>query len=76
MKYTIPQGEGGERNRAKYQKYTSEGGRLGRRGGEGWLLSFGLALSKGNRRDAKGKHRWVRRSGKSEGEGWRNEKAR
>jgi hypothetical protein len=54
MKYTIPQGEGGERNRAKYQTYTSERGKIRP---TGMVLSVELALSKGNRRDAKGKHR-------------------
>ena len=41
-----------------------------------WRGGIELALSKGNRWDAKGKHRWGRRKGKLEGEGRRDEKAR
>ena len=74
MRYTIPQGEGGERKRAKYQTYTGEGGKMKIR--PMWRGGIELALSKGNRWDAKGKHRWGRRKGKLEGEGRRDEKAR
>ena len=61
IKYTIPQGEGvGERSRAEYQTYTSEGEEYYTdREGEGKCssgLSFEPVLSNGDERDAKGKH--------------------
>ena len=40
---------GGERNRAKYQTYTSEGGKIRPTGRGEIVLGFELALSKGNR---------------------------
>jgi len=76
MKYTIPQGGEGESNRVKYQTYTSEGRKIRPTGRGGVVLSFELALSKRSRRDAEDRHRWGRRKGNSEGEGWRDKKAR